>query len=194
MLFRSAIAAALGSLKGPKHGGANIKVCHMFEEIKAQIRDWKDDDEVKAYLAKILHGDAFDHAGLIYGVGHAVYSLSDPRAVIFKSFVHQLAQEKGREDEYQLYSSVERLAPEVINGSRGVPKPLCANLDLYSGLVYRMLDIPEELYTPLVAMARMVGWCAHRVEEVYNPGNKIIRPAYKYVGSHTDYVPRNRRG
>ena len=183
----SAIAAALGSLKGPKHGGANIKVCHMFEEIKAQIRDWKDDDEVKAYLAKILHGDAFDHAGLIYGVGHAVYSLSDPRAVIFKSFVHQLAQEKGREDEYQLYSSVERLAPEIISGERKMYKGVSANVDFYSGFVYQMLGIPEELFTPLFAIARISGWSAHRLEELVN-GNRIIRPAYKAILPRREYV------
>lgn len=183
----SAIAAALGSLKGPKHGGANIKVCHMFEEIKAQVRDWKDDDEVKAYLAKILHGDAFDHAGLIYGVGHAVYSLSDPRAVIFKSFVHQLAQEKGREDEYQLYSSVERLAPEIISGERKMYKGVSANVDFYSGFVYQMLGIPEELFTPLFAIARISGWSAHRLEELVN-GNRIIRPAYKAILPRREYV------
>ena len=183
----SAIAAALGSLKGPKHGGANIKVCHMFEEIKAQIRDWKDDDEVKAYLAKNLHGDAFDHAGLIYGVGHAVYSLSDPRAVIFKSFVHQLAQEKGREDEYQLYSSVERLAPEIISGERKMYKGVSANVDFYSGFVYQMLGIPEELFTPLFAIARISGWSAHRLEELVN-GNRIIRPAYKAILPRREYV------
>ena len=183
----SAIAAALGSLKGPKHGGANIKVCHMFEEIKAQIRDWKDDDEVKAYLAKILHGDAFDHAGLIYGMGHAVYSLSDPRAVIFKSFVHQLAQEKGREDEYQLYSSVERLAPEIISGERKMYKGVSANVDFYSGFVYQMLGIPEELFTPLFAIARISGWSAHRLEELVN-GNRIIRPAYKAILPRREYV------
>ena len=183
----SAIAAALGSLKGPKHGGANIKVCHMFEEIKAQIRDWKDDDEVKAYLAKILHGDAFDHAGLIYGVGHAVYSLSDPRAVIFKSFVHQLAQEKGREDEYQLYSSVEHLAPEIISGERKMYKGVSANVDFYSGFVYQMLGIPEELFTPLFAIARISGWSAHRLEELVN-GNRIIRPAYKAILPRREYV------
>ena len=189
----SAIAAALGSLKGPKHGGANIKVCHMFEEIKAQIRDWKDDDEVKAYLAKILHGDAFDHAGLIYGVGHAVYSLSDPRAVIFKSFVHQLAQEKGREDEYQLYSSVERLAPEIISGERKMYKGVSANVDFYSGFVYQMLGIPEELFTPLFAIARISGWSAHRLEELINM-DKIIRPAYMSVQDRREYVRIDDRG
>lgn len=183
----SAIAAALGSLKGPKHGGANIKVCHMFDEIKEQVGDWADDDEVRAYLEKILHGEAFDHAGLIYGVGHAVYSLSDPRAVIFKSFVHQLAQEKGMEAEYQLYSSVERIAPEIISGERKMYKGVSANVDFYSGFVYQMLGIPEELFTPLFAIARISGWSAHRLEELVN-GNRIIRPAYKAILPRREYV------
>ena len=183
----SAIAAALGSLKGPKHGGANIKVCHMFDEIKSQVKDWADDDEVKAYLEKILHGEAFDHAGLIYGVGHAVYSLSDPRAIIFKSFVHQLAQEKGMEAEYQLYSSVERIAPEIISGERKMYKGVSANVDFYSGFVYQMLGIPEELFTPLFAIARISGWSAHRLEELVN-GNRIIRPAYKAILPRREYV------
>ncbi len=183
----SAIAAALGSLKGPKHGGANIKVCHMFDEIKAQVKDWADDDEVKAYLEKILHGEAFDHAGLIYGVGHAVYSLSDPRAIIFKSFVHQLAQEKGMEAEYQLYSAVERIAPEIISGERKMYKGVSANVDFYSGFVYQMLGIPEELFTPLFAIARISGWSAHRLEELFN-GNRIIRPAYKAILPRREYV------
>lgn len=183
----SAIAAALGSLKGPKHGGANIKVCHMFDEIKEQVGDWADDDEVRAYLTKILHGEAFDHAGLIYGVGHAVYSRSDPRAVIFKSFVHQLAQEKGMEAEYQLYSSVERIAPEIISGERKMYKGVSANVDFYSGFVYQMLGIPEELFTPLFAIARISGWSAHRLEELVN-GNRIIRPAYKAILPRREYV------
>ena len=183
----SAIAAALGSLKGPKHGGANIKVCHMFDEIKEQVGDWADDDEVRAYLTKMLHGEAFDHAGLIYGVGHAVYSLSDPRAVIFKSFVHQLAQEKGMEAEYQLYSSVERIAPEIISGERKMYKGVSANVDFYSGFVYQMLGIPEELFTPLFAIARISGWSAHRLEELVN-GNRIIRPAYKAILPRREYV------
>ena len=183
----SAIAAALGSLKGPKHGGANIKVCHMFDEIKEQVGDWADDDEVRAYLEKILHGEAFDHAGLIYGVGHAVYSRSDPRAVIFKSFVHQLAQEKGMEAEYQLYSTVERIAPEIISGERKMYKGVSANVDFYSGFVYQMLGIPEELFTPLFAIARISGWSAHRLEELVN-GNRIIRPAYKAILPRREYV------
>lgn len=182
----SAIAAALGSLKGPKHGGANIKVVHMFDEIKRQVGDWKDDDEVCAYLEKILHGDAFDHAGLIYGVGHAIYSKSDPRAEIFKAFVHQLAAEKDMEAEYQLYASVERLAPQIISGERRMYKGVSVNVDFYSGFVYQMLGIPEELFTPLFAIARISGWSAHRLEELVN-GNRIIRPAYKAILPRREY-------
>jgi citrate synthase len=188
----SAIAAALGSLKGPKHGGANIKVCHMFEEIKAQVGDWADEDEVRAYLTRILHGEAFDHAGLIYGVGHAIYSKSDPRAEIFRSFVHQLAQEKGQEAEYQLYTTVERLAPQIISSERKMYKGVSTNVDFYSGFVYQMLGIPEELFTPLFAIARISGWSAHRLEELIN-GNRIIRPAYKAIQPHRTYVPMEER-
>ncbi len=188
----SAIAAALGSLKGPKHGGANIKVCHMFDEIKEQVGDWKDDDEVGAYLKRILHGEAFDHAGLIYGVGHAIYSKSDPRAEIFKAFVHQLAAEKGREEEYQLYASVERLAPKIISSERKMYKGVSVNVDFYSGFVYQMLGIPEELFTPLFAIARISGWSAHRLEELVN-GNRIIRPAYKAIQPRRDYISMNNR-
>ncbi len=188
----SAIAAALGSLKGPKHGGANIKVCHMFEEMKAQIGDWRDDEEVGAYLKRILHGEAFDHAGLIYGVGHAIYSKSDPRAEIFKSFVHQLAAEKGKEEEYQLYTTVERLAPQIISNERKMYKGVSVNVDFYSGFVYQMLGIPEELFTPLFAIARISGWSAHRLEELVN-GNRIIRPAYKAIQPRRDYVVMNDR-
>lgn len=188
----SAIAAALGSLKGPKHGGANIKVCHMFEEMKAEIGDWKDDEEVGAYLKRILHGETFDHAGLIYGVGHAIYSKSDPRAEIFKSFVHQLAAEKGREDEYRLYTTVERLAPQIISSERKMYKGVSVNVDFYSGFVYQMLGIPEELFTPLFAIARISGWSAHRLEELVN-GNRIIRPAYKAIQPRRDYTVMNDR-
>lgn len=188
----SAIAAALGSLKGPKHGGANIKVCHMFEEMKAEIGDWKDDEEVGAYLKRILHGEAFDHAGLIYGVGHAIYSKSDPRAELFKSFVHQLAAEKGREDEYRLYTTVERLAPQIISSERKMYKGVSVNVDFYSGFVYQMLGIPEELFTPLFAIARISGWSAHRLEELVN-GNRIIRPAYKAIQPRRDYTVMNDR-
>ena len=188
----SAIAAALGSLKGPKHGGANIKVAMMFDDMKNQVKDWKNEDEVRAYLKKLLHKEAFDHAGLIYGMGHAVYSQSDPRAKVFKSFVEKLSSEKGRHDEYELYSLVERLAPEVIAEERRIYKGVCANVDFYSGFVYRMLGIPDELFTPLFATARISGWSAHRIEELVNNG-KIIRPAYKYVGTHQEYLPLDKR-
>lgn len=188
----SAIAAALGSLKGPKHGGANIKVCHMFEDIKKNIGDWKDDDEVKAYMQKLLNKEAYDKSGLIYGIGHAIYSKSDPRAEIFKSFVERLSVAKGRNDEYELYSSVERLAPIVIANQRSMFKGVSANVDFYSGFVYQMLGIPEELFTPLFAISRISGWSAHRMEELIN-GNKIIRPAYMAVNSRKEYIPMSER-
>ena len=176
----SAISAALGSLKGPKHGGANVEVSHMFEEMKASVRDWEDEDEIRAYLRKLLRKEAFDRSGLIYGIGHAIYSKSDPRARIFKRFVEQLAVEKGAEKQYRLYAAAERLAPEVIMSERKMFKGVSANVDFYSGFVYQLLGIPEELFTPLFAIARVSGWCAHRLEELIN-GNKIIRPAYKSV-------------
>jgi len=186
------IGAALGSLKGPKHGGANIKVCHMFEEIKEKVRDWKDEEEITDYLKKILHREAFDHSGLIYGIGHAIYSRSDPRAEIFKSFVRQLAGEKGRADEFALYDTVEQLAPKIIASERKMYKGVCANVDFYSGFAYQMLGIPEELFTPLFAIARISGWSAHRIEELIN-GNRIIRPAYRAVKEHQRYVPLEKR-
>ena len=188
----SCMAAALASLKGPKHGGANIKVIRMFEDLKRSIRDWTDEEEISAYLRALLHGEAFDHAGLIYGMGHAVYSLSDPRANILHRFVETLSQEKGRIKEYELYARVERLAPQVIAQERKIYKGVSANVDFYSGFVYHMLDLPLELYTPLFAMARIAGWSAHRIEELINMG-KIIRPAYKYVGRHTEYIPLDQR-
>ena len=184
----SCMAAALASLKGPKHGGANIKVIRMFEDMKEQVKDWKDEDEVRHYLQALLDKQAFDKAGLIYGMGHAVYSLSDPRANLLHSFVEKLSREKGRTEEYELYSLVERLGPEIIAGERKMYKGVSANVDFYSGFVYHMLDLPLELYTPLFAMARVAGWSAHRIEELINMG-KIIRPAYKYVGTHADYAP-----
>ena len=183
----SAIAAALGSLKGPKHGGANIKVVQMFEDIKNNVKDWEDQDEVAEYLKKILRKQAFDHSGLIYGMGHAVYSLSDPRANIFKGFVKQLSDEKGLTKEYRLYSLVERLAPEVISEERKIYKGVSANIDFYSGFVYNMLGLPKELYTPIFAIARIAGWSAHRIEEMINSG-KIIRPSYKSVMERKPYV------
>ena len=188
----SAIAAALGSLKGPKHGGANIKVTHMFEDIKANVRDWEDEDEVSAYLARILHREAFDRSGLIYGIGHAIYSLSDPRAEIFRGFVQALAREKENEKEFDLYRRVEMLAPKVISSERKMYKGVSANVDFYSGLVYQMLNIPEELFTPIFAIARIAGWSAHRMEELIN-GNRIIRPAYMAVKPQEEYVSLSQR-
>ncbi len=184
----SCMAAALASLKGPRHGGANIKVVRMFKDLKRQVADWEDEDEVRAYLQALLDKKAFDRSGLIYGMGHAVYSLSDPRANVLRSFVEKLSSEKGREKEYKLYSLVERLGPEVISGERKIYKGVSANVDFYSGFVYHMLDLPLELYTPIFAIARIAGWSAHRVEELINM-SKIIRPAYQYVGSHQEYRP-----
>lgn len=188
----SAIAAALGSLKGPKHGGANIKVSDMFEDIKANIKDWNDRDEVSTYLAKILHKEAFDRAGLIYGIGHAIYSKSDPRAEVFKGFVKELSEEKGLAKEYALYSLVEELAPEIIANERKMYKGVSANVDFYSGFVYDMLGLPHELFTPIFAIARIAGWSAHRIEELINAG-KIIRPAYMNVQEHREYIPLSER-
>lgn len=184
----SVIAAALGALKGPKHGGANIKVVQMFEDIKQNLGDWNDYDEIESYLTKILKKETFDRKGLIYGIGHAVYSISDPRAVIFKGYVEQLAQEKGLVEEYNLYTKVEQLAPEVISKHFKMYKGVSANVDFYSGFVYRMLDIPDEMFTPIFAISRMAGWSAHRIEEIVNAG-KIIRPAYKSVAPRRSYTP-----
>ncbi|MBS4977569.1 MAG: citrate/2-methylcitrate synthase [Blautia sp.] len=188
----SAIAAALGSLKGPKHGGANIKVVSMVQDMKKEVKDWEDEDEVRDYLKKLLHKEAFDRRGLIYGMGHAVYSVSDPRAEVFKGFVETLAKEKGRMKDYRLYSMVERLAPEVIAEERKIYKGVSANVDFYSGFVYSMLDLPLELFTPMFAVARIVGWSAHRMEELINT-DKIIRPAYKNVLEPAVYVPLDER-
>lgn len=183
----SCIAASLASLKGPRHGGANIKVTKMFEDIKASVKDWTDENSIRDYLNKILDKNAFDNSGLIYGIGHAVYSLSDPRAVIFKGYVEKLAKDKGREDEYALFSLVERLAPELIAEKRQMYKGVSANIDFYSGFVYQMLDLPEELFTPLFAASRIVGWSAHRLEELSNNG-KIIRPAYRAIEKSKPYM------
>ncbi len=188
----STIAAAIGSLKGPRHGGANIKVVQMFEEMKQEIKDWEDEDQVGAYLKKLLHKEAFDHAGLIYGVGHAIYSKSDPRAVVFKSFVEKLSEEKGLHKEFALYSLVEKLAPKIIEGERQMYKGVSVNVDFYSGFVYNMLGLPMELYTPIFAIARITGWSAHRLEELANNG-KIIRPAYKPIGEERIYTDMNSR-
>lgn len=183
----STFAAAMASLKGPKHGGANIKVTSMFEDMKEHLTDWEDEEQICAYLEALLDKKAFDRKGLIYGMGHAVYSISDPRADIFKSFVGQLAKEKGYEKEYALYQKVERLAPKIIGEKRKIYKGVNANIDFYSGLVYRMLNLPKELYTPIFAAARIVGWSAHRLEELKNV-DKIIRPAYKSLAPHREYI------
>lgn len=188
----SAIAAALSSLKGPKHGGANIKVTMMFEDMKNKLSDWEDEDAIRDYLTKLLRKEAFDRSGLIYGMGHAVYSVSDPRALILKKAVKSLSEEKHMEKEYALYKKIERLAPEVIAKERRIYKGVSANIDFYSGFAYSMLKLPSELYTPIFAIARIAGWSAHRIEELLNTG-KIIRPAYKSVQSHKDYIPLSDR-
>lgn len=188
----SVIAASLGSLKGPKHGGANIKVVQMIDAMKSEIKDWTDEDEVSDYLRRLLHKEAFDKAGLIYGMGHAVYSLSDPRAVIFRSFVEKLSIEKGYEKEFALYAMVERLAPKIISEERKIYKGVSPNVDFYSGFVYSMLDLPMELYTPIFAIARIAGWSAHRMEELCC-GGKIMRPAYMSISPHRHYVPLDQR-
>lgn len=183
----SAIAAALASLKGPKHGGANIKVTMMFEDMKDKLSDWEDEDAIRNYLVKLLHKEAFDRSGLIYGMGHAVYSVSDPRAAILRRAVKALSVEKKMEKEYALYNKIERLAPEVIAKERKIYKGVSANIDFYSGFAYSILGLPPELYTPIFAIARISGWSAHRIEELLNAG-KIIRPAYKAVQPHNEYV------
>ncbi len=184
----SAMAASLCSLKGPRHGGANVKVVHMFADIMQGVSDWKNDDAVAAYLTRILNKEAFDRSGLIYGIGHAIYTKSDPRALIFKDHVRKLAVEKGRTEEFELYERVERIAPELLYERNGRDKPICANVDFYSGFVYSMLNLPDELYTPIFAIARIAGWSAHRLEELVTNG-KIIRPAYMGVQPDVEYVP-----
>ena len=188
----SVIAAALGSLKGPKHGGANIKVMQMFKDMKENVNDWEDEEEIAMYLNALLNKEAFDKSGLIYGIGHAIYSVSDPRAKVFKAFVKKLSEEKGLTKEYNLYETVERLAPKVIAKNRKTYKGVSANIDFYSGFVYSMLGLPEELYTPIFAMARIVGWSAHRIEELIN-ADKIIRPAYMNVLERRPYVEIDKR-
>lgn len=182
----SSISASIGSLKGPRHGGANLKVQNMFKDIKEHVSDWKDEDQLEEYLTKILHKEAFDHSGLIYGLGHAVYTVSDPREVILKKYARFLAEEKGMLEEFALYERVEKIGSRLLEESQKIHKVICANVDFYSGFVYNMLRIPEELFTPIFAISRMPGWCAHRLEEIMNAG-KIIRPAYMYVGDHVDY-------
>lgn len=188
----SAITAALGSLKGPRHGGANIKVVQMFEDMKENISDWTDEASVADYLARLLDKQAFDRSGLIYGMGHAVYSISDPRASMLKKFVESLSKEKKRMEEFKLYTLVERLAPEIIAEKRRIYKGVSANVDFYSGFVYNMLDLPLQLFTPLFAIARIAGWAAHRMEEIANAG-KIIRPAYMSVSEPQEYIPLENR-
>ncbi len=189
----STIAAAIGSLKGPQHGGANIKVMEMMDEIKENVKDWDDEEEVARYLEKIMMKEAFDRSGLIYGVGHAVYTVSDPRTILLKQKAEDLATETGFEKEYRLYKNIEKLAPEVFAKVKKSEKVMCANVDFYSGFVYKMLNIPVELYTPIFAVGRIAGWCAHRIEELVN-GGRIIRPAYKNVLSKKSYVPMSERG
>ena len=187
----SAVAASLASLKGPRHGGANIKVVHMFDDLKANTPD-RSDASLRDYLSKVLEKEAFDKSGLIYGMGHAIYSLSDPRAEILKSFAKKLSLEKGLEEEYDLYKRVAKCASELISEKRRIYKGVSPNVDFYSGMIYRMLDLPEQLYTPIFAVARIAGWSAHRLEELQNAG-KIIRPSYKYVGSRAQYIPLDER-
>ena len=188
----STIAGSLGSLKGPRHGGANLKVQQMFADMKSTISDWENEKEISNYLQGLLDKKGFDHSGLIYGMGHAIYTLSDPRAVILKEYARQLSEEEGFEKEFALYDRVERIAKKLIMKNRDMKKPVCANVDFYSGLVYTMLRIPMELFTPIFAIARIAGWSAHRIEELVNNG-KIIRPAYKYVGEHKEYLPIEER-
>ena len=188
----SAIAAAIGSLKGPRHGGANIKVVNMFADLKKHVKNWNCEEEISDYLRALLHKEAFDNQGLIYGMGHAVYSKSDPRAIIFKKFVEDLAVEKGYEKEYKLYTLVERLAQQIISEERKMYKGVCVNVDFYSGFVYQMLNLPKELYTPIFAVARISGWSAHRMEEICGH-NKIMRPAYMMQGEHYEYNPIDKR-
>ena len=188
----SAISAAVGSLKGPKHGGANEKVMEMAAHIEDNVKNWKDEGEVAAFLYKIAKGEAGAGDGLIYGMGHAVYTVSDPRAIILKNLARSLAKKKGLLEELELFELVEKLAPDALSRAKGSKMEICANVDMYSGFVYKMLDIPKELYTPLFAMARMAGWCAHRLEAIWGDG-KIMRPAYKAIGLDAEYVPISKR-
>jgi citrate synthase len=188
----SAIAASLGSLKGPRHGGANLKVVQMMEDLKSHVTDWSDDEQIGDYLHRLLDKEAFDRSGLVYGMGHPVYSVSDPRTLILRGYAERLAAEKGFSEEYELHARIERLAPLIVSAKRRIYKGISANVDFYAGFVYRMLDIPTELYTPLFAISRIAGWTAHRLEELAN-GGKLIRPAYKSVAGHVDYVPLDER-
>ena len=189
----SAVAASLGSLKGPKHGGANLMVQDMFEDIKENVHNWEDREAIRCYLEKICKKEAFNRSGLIYGMGHAIYTLSDPRGVILKEYAHNLSKEKGREDEFALYEAVEQIASDLLTQKKRLSKPICYNVDFYSGLVYSLLGIPQQLFTPIFAISRISGWCAHRIEELVND-SKLIRPAYKYVGHHRPYLKMEERG
>ena len=188
----SAIGAAIGSLKGPLHGGANIKVQEMFDCVRENIRDVNDDEEISAFLTRILNKEVYDGKGLIYGMGHAIYTKSDPRAIMLKKYAEKLAIDKGYGDDFRLLEAIERITPDLFNSFKGTDKVMCANVDLYSGLVYRMLGIPTEMYTPLFAIARSAGWCAHRIEE-YHTAKKIIRPAYKFNSPIHEYIPLDQR-
>ena len=185
----SAIAAAIGSLKGPKHGGANAKVMAMMADIEANVKDWTDEDEVRAYLEKIMRKEAFDGAGLVYGMGHAVYTKSDPRCILLKERARRLAQKNPEwKKEFDLYDMIERITPECFARVKKNKKVICANVDFYSGLVYEMLDIPQDLFTPMFAVSRIAGWCAHRIEEL-TTGGRIIRPAYRALPTYQTYLP-----
>jgi citrate synthase len=191
----SAVTSAIGSLKGPLHGGANLKVLDMMEDIKKNVHNWKDEGEVEGYLLKILRKETYDRTGIIYGIGHAVYTISDPRAILLKEKARDLAAESGRTDEFELYSLVERITPEVFRQFKGeqTSKVVCINVDFYSGFVYSCIGIPKELYTPLFAMARISGWCAHRMEELTFSAKRIIRPAFKNVYEPREYIPLGSR-
>jgi len=188
----SAIAAAIGSLKGSRHGGANIRVVEMMDEIKANVKDWTNEEEIAAYLKKIVDKDAFDHTGKVYGIGHAVYTISDPREVLLKAKAKELAKEKDCLEEFELYNIIEKLAPKIIQDRHPSAERVCANVDFYSGFVYSMLNIPRELFTPIFAISRIAGWSAHRIEEVIS-GGRIYRPAYKNVSEERPYVPMQDR-
>ena len=189
----SSIAAGIGSLKGPLHGGANIKVIKMFHHLKDQISDWKNIDEIDTYLNRMLNKEAYDKSGLVYGIGHAVYTMSDPRAVELKKLAGELAKEKGREEEYEFLKLIEQEGIKCVSAKRKTRKPICANLDFYSGFIYEMIGLPDEIYTPIFAMARIVGWMAHRIEELNFEGRRIIRPAYKNVLDSKEYIPIDER-
>ncbi|MBQ7159360.1 MAG: citrate/2-methylcitrate synthase [Treponema sp.] len=188
----SAVGAAVGSLKGRRHGGANIRVMEMMDDIKANVKDWSNEKEVTEYLRKISNKEAFDHSGLIYGMGHAVYTINDPRATILRDHAESLAKEKGLLEEFNLYKSIERIAPQIVYEAHGDGKKICANVDLYSGFIYTMLNIPRELFTPMFAVSRIAGWSAHRIEEIV-AGGRIYRPAYKNVGEERDFIPLEKR-